>query len=45
MLAAKRSSAEGRFIEVESEFPEPDYSGQAVIKPEVGYLHDPRMVT
>jgi predicted dehydrogenase len=44
MLAAKRSSAEGRVIEIESEFPEPDYSDQ-VIKPEVGYLHDPRMVT
>ena len=45
MLAAKRSSAEGRVIEIESEFPEPDYSDQAEIKPEVGYLHDPRMVT
>ena len=45
MLAAKRSSAEGRVIEIESVFPPPDYSSHAVVPHERGYLHDPRMVT
>lgn len=45
MLAAKRSSVEGRVVEIESEFPQPDYSGIAVMASERGYLHDPRMAT
>ena len=45
ILAAKQSSAEGRVIEIESEFPPPDYSHHAVMPQELGYLHDPRMVT
>jgi predicted dehydrogenase len=45
MLAAKQSSDEGRVVEIESEFPQPDYSRLPVVPPERGYLHDPRMVT
>jgi predicted dehydrogenase len=45
MLAAKRSSAEGRVVEIESRFPEPDYGSYPVMASERGYLHDPRMVT
>ena len=45
MLAAKRSSDEGRVVEIESEFPQPEYSRLPVVPPERGYLHDPRMVT
>jgi predicted dehydrogenase len=45
MLAAKRSSVEGRVIEIESEFPQPDYSTLPVEPPERGYLHDPRMIS
>jgi predicted dehydrogenase len=45
MQAAKRSSAEGRFVEIESEFPQPDYTPFPVTPSERGYLHDPRMVT
>lgn len=45
MLAAKQSSAEGRVVEIESEFPEPDYTALPVMAQELGFLHDPRMVT
>jgi predicted dehydrogenase len=45
MLAAKRSSAEGRVVDVESEFPQPDYARFPVMPREMGFLHDPRMVT
>lgn len=45
MLAAKLSAAEGRVVEIESEFPQPEYSAFPVIKQELGYLHDPRMTT
>jgi predicted dehydrogenase len=45
MLAAKRSSAEGRVVEIESKFPPPDYSTLSAVPSEPGYLHDPRMVT
>jgi predicted dehydrogenase len=45
MLAAKRSSAEGRVIEIESEFPQPEYASFPTMSQELGYLHDPRMTT
>jgi hypothetical protein len=45
ILAAKRASAERRVVEIESDFPQPDYSGHPVMQQERGYLHDPRMVT
>jgi predicted dehydrogenase len=45
MLAAKRSSDEGRVVEIESEFPEPDFASHSPMARERGYLHDPRMVT
>jgi predicted dehydrogenase len=45
MLAAKRSSAEGRVVDVESEFPQPDYARFPATPTELGFLHDPRMVT
>ena len=44
ILAAKRRVPKGRVIEIESEFPPPDYSHHAVMPQELGYLHDPRSV-
>lgn len=42
MLAAVRSSSEGRAIEVTSSFPEPDYSGLASEVPSDRQRHDPK---
>ena len=43
MLAAKRSAAEGRAIEIESEFPPFDFSGHPWAEIDERRLHDPRM--
>lgn len=44
MLAAMQSSAEGRVIEIHSEFPQPDYSLHKETTLSERYLHDPREV-
>jgi predicted dehydrogenase len=45
MLAAMRSAAEGRVIEIESDFPAPDYSVLPARTLSERYLHDPREAT
>ena len=45
MLAAKRSSAEGRVIDIESEFPQPDYSTLPPPPTYNRFEHDPRSAT
>jgi predicted dehydrogenase len=42
MLAAMRSSREGRVIEIESEFPPLDYGSLAELEHDVRRVHDPR---
>ena len=42
MLAAKRSAAEGRVIEIESEFPPLDYSSLPEKGDDERRKHDPR---
>ena len=42
MLAAMQSSAEGRVIDIDSEFPQPDYSLHKETTLSERYLHDPR---
>jgi predicted dehydrogenase len=42
MLAAKRSAEEGRVVEIESEFPQPDYSSLPPPPKYNRFLHDPR---
>lgn len=42
MLAARRSSSEGRVIEIESDFPAPDYSIVPLREMDERRVHDPR---
>ncbi len=42
MLAAKRSAAEGRVIEIESQFPDLDYSSVTPVEDNQRARHDPR---
>ena len=42
MLAAKQSAVEGRVIEIESEFPQPDYSAMPPPPAYNRFEHDPR---
>jgi predicted dehydrogenase len=42
MLAAKQSAAEGRVVEIESEFPQPDYSSLPPTPTFNPFEHDPR---
>jgi predicted dehydrogenase len=45
MLAAKRSSAEGRAIEIESEFPPFDFGRLPAVEADEHRIHDPRTLT
>lgn len=45
MLAATRSAKEGRVIEIESEFPEPDFSSLPDTSSDQAPLHNPRAVS
>jgi predicted dehydrogenase len=42
MLAAKRSAAEGRFVDIESTFPPLDYASLAAVQEDERRSHDPR---